>query len=131
MRRSVLLIAAVALCAAPTASQTRQEDPRRVVKIIKVDRQAPPASGIKGGKDSDTGELRAPTAEEDQALTSGRQKTRETVLLLRADGSATAILGDEFMQDTVAVKRPDGSIATFDVPHGTTLPAAAPAAETK
>ena len=131
MRRRLLVLSAIAISASLLASHAQNRDPRRVVKVIKVRRDAPAGAGIKAGKDSETGELRAPTAEEDQALTDGRQTTRETVVLLRADGSATAILGDEFMQDTVAMKKADGSIATFEVPHGTPLPTVAPSAEAK
>jgi hypothetical protein len=128
--RNVLLFLAAALCVAPSASQAQKKDPHRVIKVVKANPQNPVGSGVRAAKNEDTGELRTPTAEEEAQLADRGPKMRDTYVLFRADGSVTALLGDEFMDDAVAVKNADGSMTTSCVPHGTKLPAA-PAAETR
>ncbi|GGC68600.1 hypothetical protein GCM10011396_14550 [Undibacterium terreum] len=81
-------------------------------------------SGMRVAKDPVTGKLRAPTAEEDEALNNqikadeaskaGRQSTqaraKRAVAVVRADGSRTMVLDESFMTYSVATRKADGSI---------------------
>jgi hypothetical protein len=80
--------------------------------------KAQATSGMKAAKDDD-GRLRAPTKEEEAALSapSSAGPVRVTTVRVNDDGSVIATLGDEMMSDLVAVKGADGKITTGCTPH--------------
>ena len=82
--------------------------------------KATPASqgGVRAYKDSATGELRGPTPQELQAEALSAQRASAaagdrpaTQVITNADGSQTAILGEEHMSFAVVTKNADGSLA--------------------
>jgi hypothetical protein len=68
---------------------------------------APSASaGAKVVKDAETGRLRPARAGELPEAPAGRP----TQIINSPDGSSIAVVGDDLMSDSIAVKLPDGSI---------------------
>jgi len=84
----------------------------------KVTDAAPPTAATSGGdarivvRDAATGQLRAPTAEEAQALLSHARSLR------RASGARGARLTDDFATYTVVVKSADGSLVELCIEGG-------------
>jgi hypothetical protein len=90
----------------------------------------------KAARDSETGQLRAPTTEENAELDAATARSRGTstnVVVLRrpittaevrADGSVVAKRSLDDMDNLVAERRTDGKLA---IRHGNVAPAAAPA----
>lgn len=70
-------------------------------------------AGVKAAKDRRTGRLRQPEPGE---LPPSRSTGRVTEVVVQPDGSVRAYLGDEFLNDTVAVKTEDGRIAVRCAP---------------
>lgn len=70
-------------------------------------------AGVKAAKDRRTGRLRQPDPGE---LPPSKSTGRVTEVVVQPDGSVRAYLGDEFLNDTVAVKTEDGRIAVRCAP---------------
>ena len=91
------------------------------------EKKVTPASqgGVKAYKDSATGELRGPTPQELQAEALSAQRASAaagdrpaTQVITNADGSQTAILGEEHMSFAVVTKNADGSLAAAECVTG-------------
>lgn len=79
-------------------------------------------AGMKAFIDPVTGQLREPTPEEAAAVVrgKGRETLRavpEPVVVQHANGISSAQLGDEYMNDVVVGKRPDGTLVFRCVPR--------------
>lgn len=77
------------------------EDARRPLAIASA------SAGAQVAKDEETGTLRAARPGELPEADAGRP----TQIIESPDGSAIAVAGDDLMNETIAVKNPDGSIS--------------------
>lgn len=77
--------------------------------------KAPAPAGLKAAKDTDATTVRTPTPDEDAEL--GSSPATPTTVYVGANGSLTAVLGDEFMSDLAVVKNSDGTLTTSCGPH--------------
>jgi len=76
-------------------------------------RGAADGAGVKAAKDRRTGKLRQPAPGE---LPPAKPTGRVTEVVVQPDGSVRAYLGDEFLNDTVAVKTEDGRVSVRCAP---------------
>jgi hypothetical protein len=146
--RSVLLLAALAVCATPAAEA--RKPPKICSKKAKTGAVAAqpatspacPADDSVGGAgfrafiDPQTGQLREPTPEEAQALSrAAREEFARAVESLEEvvhpDGTISVDLKGLFMQSVVVVRNPDGSLSMRCVPEQETPAALATPARRK
>jgi len=77
--------------------------------------------GLRAFRDPETGQLRAPTAEEAAALTrllaSALAIPGTSPVVQHANGMLSVQLGEEYMNDVVVRRNPDGTLAWVCVPH--------------
>jgi len=110
-------LALVSLAALPTQAFAHDDHPVTTVSVVE---QAPVDASNRQMvvRDAATGQLRAATAAEAQALMpkAGTQRSGarlKTVPRSHASGAIGARLTDEFMSYSVVVRQPDGSLATL------------------
>ena len=91
---------------------------------------APAPAGMIAVKDADTGQFRAPTAEEAAALTGGSRTSQQNAVapaprtFAGPGGSTGVILDDSTTVFAVATKKPDGTVALGEVTGATNAKAA-------
>ncbi len=145
--RAALFLAVLSLCAMPAAAAQKKSKAKaegsagdRAAVRPAADTACPAddsfgQAGFRAFIDPQTGQLREPTPEETQALArAAREEFAREVESLEAvvhpDGTISVDLRGLFMQDLVAVKKPDGSLSVRCVPaseRAAALAAPAPA----
>ena len=115
MAGSALALASIAAWAAPAVAQEATAQAAKPEQAAPVDTSA----GQIVVRDATSGELRAATAEEAQALREQHAKGRlriapqATLARYHYSGARGARLTDEFMNYSVVVRQPDGSLKEF------------------
>ena len=107
------------LTSAALAERTRVRPAHKAVKtrILKADK-APRSAGQKVSVDPETGKVRAPSGDEVQAMAPANVAPAALTETTFSDGTVQLDLGDAYMVDVVATRRPDGTVSTDCVPHG-------------
>lgn len=107
-----LLFAASAVYAAP---RPRVRPARTVVKTQMIPAAKAPAAAQKVAKDAD-GKLRAPTADESDAIAPASVAPGALKQTTFSDGSIMIELDESYMIDMVATKNADGTVSTHCKP---------------
>jgi hypothetical protein len=121
---SALILAASGARADEDASSTSAKPPAVDKTKTKQARQAKPKvtkskgsmSGFRAYRDPQTGEIYEPAPGSELKDGSGDVKIKR--MIVRPDGSKTAVLSDDSMSDLVAERNGDGKIETRCAPHG-------------
>jgi hypothetical protein len=110
MRRAViLLVSAVVLTASASDTRTESKPPTLTPKAAEAVIKARQYSGSHTQLNAAAGAQSGRPAAENPA-------SRSTRVVVRPDGSLRAYLGDEHMNDLVAVKKADGEVSTQCAP---------------
>src|SRR5687767_8676793 len=120
MKKRTFAVVMAVLAALTLTGQADRKAPqgKPLVKQAPVKKQQKTVMhGLKAAKDHGNGPVRAPTTDEDQALTGTAPSTPST-LKSGAVGGATVVLGDDAMADLVVEKQADGKLVTSCGAHG-------------